>query len=192
VTQQSEKSEPKLGDFLAAHSEVECKEINLDASHSYQQPSFSSAPILSFSGRLSVSRFWLLTLVFSFWIPVGVIFLFGVFNEHFIANQNLLIVLLVSYSLVMSIGLYFRRFKDLGLSLYWLLLWLLPFVNGIAGLYLMIKPGNKAENQFGLPNKPLPSVVTALVVVSWFLTLSCLVYFAESISIFFGKLFGAL
>lgn len=120
--------------------------------------------LLDFRGRSNRKEFWLYTL----WaIPLWYILFFVLFaggiatfgdNLSSGAQQGLgwlLLFILTPLMLLVGLGLFLaicaRRLHDQNTSAWWLLLLLLPYLGLFIIGILMLFPGTKGENRFGLP-----------------------------------------
>jgi uncharacterized membrane protein YhaH (DUF805 family) len=113
-----------------------------------------------FTGRLSRLGF-LLGFIYFFAPVVGIIFLYALTdlilgNIHPISTILSIIYYLFSVGwlalwLPVILGLYVRRWHDLGQSGWWVLLWLIPPANFFATLWLLITPCDMKPNKYGDP-----------------------------------------
>ena len=135
-----------------------------------ETPSILLTPkLLEFSGRLSLTRFWLLHLIFCAIIPdillVGLYM--GLRHEIYVfigAGLAVLIpVLFIQLSLLM------RRARDLNFAAGWGVAALfVPVLGNLIWLVLCALPGKTQSNRFGPPNKP-DSIWTKLLVIALFI-----------------------
>ena len=112
--------------------------------------------LFDFSGRLSLSRYWLLHLVFCCYISWGlllVLFLGLRHNLYALVGAGLAVMIpsaLVQASLLM------RRARDVGMHPGWgLAALLVPLLGHLLWLYLGLMPGSRGANRFGAANPPL-------------------------------------
>jgi len=177
------RTEPTLGDFMNAHSEVESDDISFDSNYEIQ-PSFSTNSVFGFSGRMSLANFWQLYLIYGLCIPLIVTSLCFKFYSVVEPNIWFFYGMFILYITAFGVGLYLRRFKDLGLSLYWLFLACVPLINAFFFMYLAAVPGKPESNQFGLPNKPFSRRGYIFMVSSWVAVVLGMILLGEKIMIF--------
>lgn len=98
---------------------------------------------LEFKGRVSRRQYWMFTLYSAI---LG--FVFGVICG-LIPVLKIFALLFVLALIIPSIGLGVRRLHDLNLSGLFYLIAFIPFVGGLAILFLFCMPGDKEDNNFG-------------------------------------------
>lgn len=120
--------------------------------------------LFDFSGRLSLSRYWLLHLVFCCYISWGlllVLFLGLRHNLYALVGAGLAVMIpsaLVQASLLM------RRARDVGMHPGWgLAALLVPLLGHLLWLYLGLMPGSRGANRFGAANPPLARCYLLLI-----------------------------
>ena len=114
-----------------------------------------------FSGRLNRQTwfFCLLLTQIIFIVALGIVFMLsnflaalmtGTFGEVVMRwSGGLSILFLAGVGIVIILSLHARRLHDLGKSAHWLLLLLIPFVNGLLLIYLLVRKGQTGSNQYG-------------------------------------------
>lgn len=112
--------------------------------------------IFDFSGRLSLSRYWLLHLVFCCYISWGVLLvLFLGLRHNLYALFGASLAVLIPSALVQA-SLLMRRARDLGMHPGWgLAALLVPLLGHLLWLYLGLMPGSMQTNRYGAANPPL-------------------------------------
>lgn len=100
-----------------------------------------------FGGRASRREYWRFVLVD---IIIGVVL--GLVSRA-ASDPDIILVLYFLALFVFSLAVAVRRFHDIGISGWWLLLGLIPFAGGFILIALLTLPGNTAENRFG----PVPA-----------------------------------
>lgn len=105
--------------------------------------------LLSVNGRIGRLRYLAYSTVAS--IIIGVVFALVSFVLVGLSETALAIAMGVIYLplLVYSVILAKRRLNDLDRSGWWQLLFLVPLVNILFGLYVLLWPGTKGSNSFG-------------------------------------------
>lgn len=100
-----------------------------------------------FDGRVSRRQYWMFALFSSL-----VSFIIGLI-AGIIPILSILSLLYVLALIVPSIGLGIRRLHDIGLSGWFFLIALIPYLGGIALVLLFCIPGNDKANEYGEANK---------------------------------------
>jgi uncharacterized membrane protein YhaH (DUF805 family) len=98
-----------------------------------------------FSGRARRTEYWMFALVN---FIVTLIFYVLTFATH----SGVFLVLLFLYALAVllpSLAVLVRRLHDIGMSGWWILIGLVPFVGGIVLLVFTLLPGNNGPNRYG-------------------------------------------
>lgn len=98
-----------------------------------------------FSGRARRTEYWMFGLVN---FVITLIF----YVLAFVAHSGFFIVLVALYGLavlVPSLAVLVRRLHDIGMSGWWILIGLVPFVGSIVLLVFTLLPGNQGPNQYG-------------------------------------------
>jgi uncharacterized membrane protein YhaH (DUF805 family) len=128
------------------------------ASGTYEPQAWST------SGRIGRVRF----ISYSYWISMAIVFVLSLVFGFLAASNSRLFVLqglaylpMLAVMFIMAI----RRLHDLGRAGWWSLLLLVPLMNVLFGLWLMVWPGNKEENEYGLPPGPNTALVIAGAVI---------------------------
>lgn len=114
----------------------------------------------STKGRIGRVRY----IAYSYWISIAIVFAVALVLGFAAAGDARMMFLQSLAYLPMLIVVFImtiRRLNDLDRSGWWSLLMLVPVVNFLFGLWLMVWPGNKDENEYGLP----PGPNTTLVVI---------------------------
>ena len=96
-----------------------------------------------FDGRVSRCKYWMFALYSM---------LFGVIISLLTAVFPFLDVLSIFYFLVLlvpSIGLGVRRLHDINFSGWWFAISIIPYVGGLALVFLFVLPGDKKANNYG-------------------------------------------
>lgn len=99
-----------------------------------------------FSGRSRRKEYWLFQL-----LAWGSVFVAGMVAAFLSAPFPVVSIvgILVVGLIVPLIAVQVRRFHDLGMSGWFSLLGIIPYVGGLIVLYFMVKPGNAGPNQYG-------------------------------------------
>ena len=149
------------------------------------EPLTHSKPrIFDFQGRISLSRYWLIHIIFVVAIPTLLIAFFAIGLRH----QPIILLLAATIILIpsglLSISLLMRRARDLGWGPGWgIAAMLIPGVGFLIMLPLAMLPGKKVSNKYGLSNSPLSTqtkTLTFLLVISTIAGLMALfAYFPE-------------
>jgi uncharacterized membrane protein YhaH (DUF805 family) len=98
---------------------------------------------VKFDGRVSRCRYWMFAL-YSVLMGVAISLLVAVFPFLEILSMAYFLILLVP-----SVGLGVRRLHDINFSGWWFAISLIPYVGGLALVFLFTLPGDKKENNFG-------------------------------------------
>ena len=104
-------------------------------------------------GRLEFFWFVLFEL-FVFWLVASVSESDYLLNEStgiWLKYFLLFFLLFAIWIMIAGLMLSMRRWHDIGFSGWWNILMLIPFLNIVAALYLLIKPGDPTINQYGMP-----------------------------------------
>ncbi|GLR13542.1 hypothetical protein GCM10007907_23320 [Chitinimonas prasina] len=124
-----------------------------------------SPRFFSVDGRLGRVRY----LAYSIGVSLPGYLLIGVSAAIAAASQNLGMVLLGVSVLLMLAGTLIivgRRLHDLDLNRWFALLMLVPYLNGLFGLYLLFAPGTKGRNRFGpMPEQNGRSVIVVACIL---------------------------
>ena len=105
--------------------------------------------IFSFRGRIGRGRFWA-TILPLFLVSMGLNVAFAATGGR--GEPALLLFVAVVYFVFatwVAIATYVKRWHDLGMSGWMVLIMLIPFVNILVLLYLGIAPGKAEPNRFG-------------------------------------------
>jgi uncharacterized membrane protein YhaH (DUF805 family) len=144
---------------------------------------FSNPKILDFSGRISLTRFWLIHVPLVLVLPCILLTFFMVGLRHQLVVLLIVGVTVVVPAMLLNVSLLVRRARDLGWSPIWGILSVVPVIGFVITLPLFMLPGRKAINKYGPPNPPLSTLVkllTALLVVLVLVTSTVLVvYFPQ-------------
>lgn len=144
---------------------------------------FSNPKILDFSGRISLTRFWLIHVPLVLVLPGILLLFFMVGLRHQLVVLLIVGVTVVVPAILLNVSLLVRRARDLGWSPKWVFLCVIPVIGFVITLALMMLPGRKAINKYGPPNPPLSTLVkllTALLAVLVLVTSTVLVaYFPQ-------------
>lgn len=126
--------------------------------------------VFAFSGRVGRLRYlayaFIYYLVFGLFLGVVAALVLPAFQGE---QTSVLSIVVMSFlglgylaMLVMFVVLGRRRLNDQDSSGWWLLLWLVPVVNLIFMLYMLLWPGSKGVNRFGVkPNKNSIGIILA-------------------------------
>lgn len=128
-----------------------------------------------FSGRIGRKNwfFGFMGIMVVFLATSGIIFLISKLLATILPDSvsiitgwtgGLLILALFAINFILLISMHTRRFHDIGKSAWWLLLFLMPLVNLLALLYLLIKKGQTASNQYG--NEPLKKIALTFIILN--------------------------
>lgn len=143
----------------------------------------SKPKIFDFSGRISLTRFWLIHVPLVLVLPCVLLAFFMVGLRHQLVVLLIVAVTVVVPAILLNVSLLVRRARDLGWSPTWGILSVFPVIGFVITLPLIMLPGRKAINRYGPPNPPLSTSVkllTALLVVLTLVTLTVLVaYFPQ-------------
>ena len=111
--------------------------------------------IIAFDGRIGRLRY----LAYSFGTQMAlsililpIIFILGLAEDSVIGMGALGLIYLGTFVLMVMYGK--RRLNDLNRSGWWVLLFLVPLVNLILGIYVLFFPGTEGSNNFGPPAVP--------------------------------------
>jgi uncharacterized membrane protein YhaH (DUF805 family) len=144
---------------------------------------FSNPKILDFSGRISLTRFWLIHVPLVLVLPCILLTFFMVGLRHQLVVLLIVGVTVVVPAMLLNVSLLVRRARDLGWSPIWGILSVVPVIGFVITLPLFMLPGRKAINKYGPLNPPLSTLVkllTALLVVLVLVTSTVLVvYFPQ-------------
>lgn len=120
-------------------------------------PRQTAPRFFDFSGRLSLSRFWLLHLVFCVYIPYTLLFTLYLglrHNLYVLIGAGLVVVIPTALA---ELSLLLRRARDVGMHPVWGVVALfVPLVGTLVWLFLALIPGGKGSNRYGAANRPLP------------------------------------
>ncbi|MGE8501195.1 MAG: DUF805 domain-containing protein [Pseudomonas sp.] len=159
-----ERFEPVLESATSVDEEPDYYRVS-EAALNYDMPAYSPLPrLFDFSGRLSLSRYWLFHVPFVFVIPTALIvfLVLGLQHQLVVMGIALAVVLLVSCLLFCS--LLMRRARDLGWSPIWgVIAALLPVLGTLVLLLLVVLPGRERSNRFGSPNPPMSRLAKVLL-----------------------------
>ncbi|QMV64729.1 DUF805 domain-containing protein [Pseudomonas berkeleyensis] len=159
-----ERFEPVLESATSVDEEPDYYRVS-EAALNYDMPAYSPLPrLFDFSGRLSLSRYWLFHVPFVFVIPTALIvfLVLGLQHQLVVMGIALAVVLLVSCLLFCS--LLMRRARDLGWSPIWgVIAALLPVLGTLVLLLLVVLPGRERSNHFGSPNPPMSRLAKVLL-----------------------------
>ena len=100
-----------------------------------------------FGGRISRRQYWMFAL-FSSLVSIVIGLIAGIIPILSIVSLLYALALIVP-----SVGLGIRRLHDIGLSGWFFLIALIPYIGGIALVMLFCIPGNVKSNEYGEPNK---------------------------------------
>jgi len=144
---------------------------------------FSKPKIFDFSGRISLTRFWLIRVPLVLVLPCILLAFFMVGLRHQLVVLLIVGVTVVVPAILLDVSLLVRRARDLGWSPKWGILLVFPVIGYVITLPLVMLPGRKAINKYGSPNPPLSTLVklfTALLVVLMLVTTTVLIaYFPQ-------------
>jgi uncharacterized membrane protein YhaH (DUF805 family) len=107
---------------------------------------------VGFSGRARRTEYWMYTLVST--IITLLLYVLAV-----VTRSSLFFVLVVLYGLALllpSLAVLVRRLHDIGMSGWWILIALVPFVGGIVLFVFTLLPGNRGPNKYGDDPKGMP------------------------------------
>ncbi|MEM7468542.1 MAG: DUF805 domain-containing protein [Pseudomonadota bacterium] len=125
--------------------------------------------MLAFSGRIGRARYLAYSIVCNMLIgiPVGIVVAMfagsGLLEGDSSVAAVIAIGLLYALSFVVLFVFARRRLNDLDRSGWWSLLFIVPLLNLILGLYLLFGPGTDGANRFGPP--PTKNSSTILIVI---------------------------
>ncbi|WP_395502796.1 DUF805 domain-containing protein [Ectopseudomonas mendocina] len=159
-----ERFEPVLESANTVDEEPDYYRVS-ETALSLDGPAYSPLPrLFDFSGRLSLSRYWLFHVPFVFVIPTALIsfLVLGLRHQLVVMGIALAVVLVVSWLLFCS--LLMRRARDLGWSPIWgVIAALLPALGTVVLLLLVVLPGRERSNRFGPPNPPMSRLAKLLL-----------------------------
>ena len=138
---------------------------------------FPKPKIFDFSGRISLSRYWLLHALLVVVIPTTLLVFFIIGLQHQLIALLAASATVLIFSGLLSISLLMRRSRDLGWSPAWGLIAMLPFLGTLVMLLLSILPGKSVANKYGPPNKPLSipgKIFTCFLAIATFIYLTAL------------------
>ena len=98
---------------------------------------------VKFDGRVSRCKYWMFAL---YSMLVGLAISVIVTILPFLSVLSVLYLLAI---LVPSVGLAVRRLHDINFSGWWFLISLIPYIGGIALIFLLALPGDNKANNFG-------------------------------------------
>ena len=98
---------------------------------------------VKFDGRVSRCKYWMFAL---YSMLVGLAISVIVTILPFLSVLSVLYLLVI---LVPSVGLAVRRLHDINFSGWWFLISLVPYIGGIALIFLLALPGDNKANNFG-------------------------------------------
>ena len=98
---------------------------------------------VKFDGRVSRCKYWMFAL---YSMLVGLAISVIVTILPFLSVLSVLYLLVI---LVPSVGLAVRRLHDINFSGWWFLISLIPYIGGIALIFLLALPGDNKANNFG-------------------------------------------
>ena len=98
---------------------------------------------VKFDGRVSRCKYWMFAL---YSMLVGLVISVIVTILPFLSVLSVLYLLVI---LVPSVGLAVRRLHDINFSGWWFLISLVPYIGGIALIFLLALPGDNKANNFG-------------------------------------------
>ncbi len=98
---------------------------------------------VKFDGRVSRCKYWMFAL---YSMLVGLAISVIVTILPFLSILSVLYLLVI---LVPSVGLAVRRLHDINFSGWWFLISLVPYIGGIALIFLLALPGDNKANNFG-------------------------------------------
>lgn len=105
-----------------------------------------------FSGRARRTEYWMFALVN---FIVTLVFYVLTFATH--SGFFLVLVFLYALAVVLpSLAVLVRRLHDIGMSGWWILIGLVPFVGGLVILVFTLLPGNNGPNRYGDDPKGTP------------------------------------
>lgn len=107
---------------------------------------------VGFSGRARRTEYWMFTLFNA--IIVLVLFVLDV-----AAKSGFVLALMFLYYLAIllpSLAVLVRRLHDIGMSGWWILIGLVPFVGGLVLFVFTVLPGNQGPNKYGDDPKGMP------------------------------------
>ena len=107
---------------------------------------------VGFSGRARRTEYWMYTLFNAIIAAVLYVLLVATHSGVFVA----LIVLYDLAILLPTLAVLVRRLHDIGMSGWWILIGLVPFVGGIAVFVFTVLPGNQGPNKYGDDPKGMP------------------------------------
>ncbi len=147
---------------------------------------FSTPKIFDFSGRISLSRYWLIQVPFVLVIPTVLLAFFIVGLQA----QPMVLLIVAATVLIpsglLSTSLLMRRARDLSWSPAWgIISMLVPGIGFIVMLLLVMLPGRRTPNKYGLPNPSLSApvkILTGLLVVFAFASAGVLVTYFPDLS----------
>ncbi|QKE64695.1 DUF805 domain-containing protein [Aquipseudomonas campi] len=113
--------------------------------------------LFDFSGRLSLSRFWLWHLIFAVCIPWTLLFVLYLGLRHNLYALIGACLAVIIPSALLELGLLMRRARDVAIHPGWgAFALLVPLVGSLVWLFLGLIPGGKRQNRYGAANPPLP------------------------------------
>lgn len=124
--------------------------LEQDDQHCYQPK------ILAMNGRIGRARYFCYSMVVNLVGGLLLALVFGIAMAAMGAEENslpMIVGMVVIYLplIVYSVIAGKRRLNDLNRSGWFMLLYLIPFINILFGLYVLLMPGTKGVNNFGLP-----------------------------------------
>ena len=126
---------------------------------------YANLSILTPRGRLGRMRF----LVYSFAVGLAANVIMGILQAIFgvaamdpdtmasgalPAGMMVVMLLVMIPMLIINLFITIKRLHDLNMSGWWVLLFLVPLLNVLFGLYLLFAPGTDGPNRFGPPPPP--------------------------------------
>ena len=102
-------------------------------------------------GRLEFLWFVLFEL-FVFWLVASIADnpnILNVYTTNFIKYTLLLFLIFAIWVFIAGFMVMTRRWHDIGRSGWYNLLMCIPMFNTVVAVYLLVKPGNSGENQYG-------------------------------------------
>ena len=102
-----------------------------------------------FSGRASRAEYW--SFIVATDVVIFLLFLLGIRAGFFL----LLAYVFALLAVIPEISVAVRRLHDTGRSGWFLLVGIIPVVGSIVVLVLLLLPGDRGQNSYGLPRPPL-------------------------------------
>ena len=127
--------------------------------------------IFALSGRVGRGRYFLYSMIYNLLLGLIIGIIAGAFGATGVfegeASSGFTVVIFAAYAvgLAMFLMLARRRLNDLDRAGWWGLLFIVPFINLILGLYLLFWPGTQGANRFGPPPTKSPTALIIAVAI---------------------------